>query len=120
MKKMILTLMAVCAVMTAVAGSVYGRKNVTLNASGDGSTQLDFAYSGVKLQRVWLLNSAAVQSATLTRVDFSGVYTQAVCTVSSTNSTTAFTAAYLLPGDTILVAGSTNAVLQLEFEVQKH
>lgn len=116
-----ITLFACAAIMSAIAGSVYDRKTVALSASGSVTTQLDYAYSGIKLQRVWLLDSAAAQTVTLKRVDTSGVYTQTVCTVDSTNSTATFTAQYVLPSDTLITSGgTTNGTLQLEFEVQKH
>ena len=122
MRKMLLITAMLGLSLMAIAGSVYGRKTVALSNSGQATIQIDPAYAGVALRRVWLLNSAGTQTITLKRVDVTGVYTQAICDVSSaTNTTTAFTAAYLLPSDKIITSGgTTNATLQIEYEVQKH
>lgn len=122
MRKMLLITAALSISLMAIAGSVYGRKTVALSNSGAATLQIDAAYAGVSLRRVWLLNSGGTQTITLKRVDASGVYTQAICVVSSaTNTTTAFTAAYLLPSDKIITSGgTTNGALQIEYEVQKH
>lgn len=123
MKKFIIAIVAVIGVAAiVVAGSVYGRTNITLSKTGASATQLDFSYSAVALKRVWLLNSAASQTVTLKRVDASGVNTQTVCVINSTttNSTATFTAGYLLPSDTLITTGTTNGTVQLEYEVQKH
>ncbi len=122
MRKYIIGLLLIAVISVAIAGSVYQRETFTLSASGSGSKQLDYAYSGIKLQRIWVLGSATNQTVAFTRVDSTGAYTNTVCSVVTSNSTTSasFTADYMLPSDTLYASGSTNATVMLEFEVQKH
>ena len=114
----------------AIAGSVYGRKTVTLAATtGVGSWTNTEPYAALALKRIWIENSLSnASTVTVSRVSLidSVSYTQTVGTVALAGSTSGsqatLTAAYLANGDTLTFAGAvaTGATAIVEYEVQKH
>lgn len=106
------------------AGSVYGRTVVTLSTTAGTKTWTNSSdYAAINLKRLWCpWSSNIVDTVTVTRVTSDSIYTQSVGSVIASKSTNVIEAAYLKPGDklTFAGAGTTQAVIMLEYEVQQH
>jgi hypothetical protein len=131
MRKFIIILLAFAATFSAQAGKVFDRgTNATAAATGICTITPAAKYAAFELKKVWVEAAAATnQSFTVYRVIQAGAYTQSVATVAITTATTGsgVPAQYagLKSGEYWLVKSlggiaSSNAVVQLDYEVQTH
>jgi hypothetical protein len=131
MRKFIIILLAFAATFSAQAGKVFDRSSgTTAAATGVATITPPAKYAGIELKKVWVEAAAATnQSFTIYRVVEAGAYTQSVATVAIAAATTGsgVPAQYagLKSGEFWLVRSlggiaSSNAVVQLDYEVQTH
>jgi hypothetical protein len=131
MHKFLIILLAFAATFSAQAGTVFDRSSgTTAAATGVATITPPAKYAGLELKKVWVEAAAATnQSFTIYRVVEAGAYTQSVATVAITTATTGSGVpsqyAGLKSGEYWLVKSlggiaSSNAVVQLDYEVQTH
>jgi len=126
-------LIAVC---VALAGSVYERTSIALNAFGTGTWTNAQTYAAIKLAKIWVVNAGnTANTCTVMRITSASAmsgdgyaHTQTCASVSITaandNGQATLTSSYLGQGDklysTCVNTSTASGRLVIEYEVQKH